>query len=245
MPSDVLPSLAAGFGRERVRFDHDDADRFPWLFEPYRAAGLDLRIERGTIRTIDGSLDMELCSDVIDLHRDGVRLAAFQRVIRGDTAWHKSSLTFEGHQRQGVARRVLAASVALYDTIGVERVRLNAVGAGRYVWARAGFDFDERLAGGDPPAIPRLVSLAERLGHELDPQSAPWEIAGRRDEVPPGLFEARGGRLRFLGSPADAEGPLGRVLFLCAGVGDWDGTLELRPGTPGRAQFEAYCGPAG
>lgn len=242
--TELATSLIESFGRERVHFDRDQAPQLPWLFEPYWAADLDLVIERGTIRSLDGELDIELNAEVLDRRQGDRPVAAFQRVLRGDTAWHKSSLTYDEFQGQGIARRVLSASVALYDALGMRWVRMNAVGAGRYAWARAGFDFDERVFDGAlPAAVPALRALAERLGHDLGDAASAWEIAARREEVPPGLFESRGGDVRFLGSPTDCEGPLGRVLFLCAGVWDWDGTLDLAPGSPGRAEFERYCLP--
>lgn len=241
--TELATSLIEQFGRERVRFDRDMAPQLPWLFEPYWTADLDLVVEKGTIRSLDGLLDLELVVEVLDRRRGDRPVAAFQRVIRGDTAWHKSSLTFDGFQRQGIARRVLSASVDLYDSLGVRKARMNAVGVGRYAWARAGFDFDERVFGepdSEPAALPALRELAERLGHDLGGAKSAWEIAARREEVPAGLFESRGGSVRFLSAPTDCEGPLGRVLFLCAGVWDWDGTLDLDPGSQGREQFEEY-----
>jgi len=216
-----------------------------WLSAPFREVGLDLAVGRARARMADGELELDLAADVIDLRRDGRRVAAFDRVIRRRAAWHRSSLTYEPFQRQGIARRLLTASVALYDSLGLSHVHLNAVGPGRYVWACAGFDFAERVLGSqaEPPALAPLRDLAARLGHDLGDAASSWEIAGRRENVPAGLFEARGGSMKFLGSPADCEGPLGRVLFLCSGVGDWNGVLDLAPGGPGRRQFERYCLP--
>lgn len=244
MSSEIVERLAQQLGDRKVFFDRDRAADFPWLFEPYWEADLDLEIERASLRVRNGRLELDLTSDVIDQRQDGVEVAAFQRVLRGDMAYHRSSLTYDPYQRRGIARRVLSASVSVYDALGIRGVELNAVGAGRYVWARAGFDFMERVSGAadaEPPAVPRFRELAERLGFDLGDTTCAWEIAGRRDEVPPGLFVERGGSTRFLGSPSDCEGPLGRVLFLCAGVGDWDGVLDLTPGSPGRLQFERYC----
>jgi GNAT superfamily N-acetyltransferase len=243
--TDIVASLLDRYGDRKVGIGRDGAAEFPWLFEPYRQADLDLAIELASVRVRDGDLELDLVADVIDRRLGGQAVGAFRRAVRRGSALHHSSLTYEPFQRQGIARRVLSASVFLYDSLGIARVQLNAVGAGRYVWARSGFDFAERVLGGEsePPAVARLRELASRLGHDLGATCCSWEIAGRREEVPPGVFVARGGSLKFLGSPTDCEGPLGRVLFLCAGVGDWDGVLDLRPGSPGRHQFERYCRP--
>jgi len=203
-----------------VLHEHD-VERLAPLWAPFHDEGLELEVDAGRSRLQPEGL--RLAAEVLDRREGGAAVGFFDRLIGPADAWHKSSLTYDAFQRRGIARRVLSASVALYDSLGVGRVHLNAVGPGRYVWARCGFDFaeDARAAATD-----RARALAEELGYDLGEVAHAWELAERGERV-----------ARF-------DEPLGRVLLLRSGIGDWDGVLDLSASSPGRGVFERYCRPS-
>jgi hypothetical protein len=162
---------------------------------------------------------------------------------RLDTARQKADhikfeLPEEG-QGEGRGRRVLRASVDLYDALGIRYVELTAVDTGRYAWAAAGFSF--RTAESRQDVVAGVEFAAELLGMplvDLDPeQIQPWQIA----LMPP----AEDFTLRDALAALDPEGlesgvaadenlevPLyrpGKLLLLADEVPGWQGFLDLQP----------------
>ncbi len=179
-----------------------DAAELAAIEEPFAAAGFQLRWEYSRL-TPDGRLRLQAKA-----LEQGERVAWFERMVGAKDAWHRSSLTYEGHRQRGVGRRLLAAAVAFYDSLGIERIHLLASGDGRYAWARCGFDFvDDKVA-----------ELAAERGVDLGEARHAWEVA---------------------------ELPQGRALLFEPALDAWEGVLDLRQGSPGRARFEAYCLTAG
>ncbi len=195
MSSELIASLGRAARRAEGALRPRDAEDFPWLFEPYWEADLDLAIERASLRRVfDGTLDLALVARRCRSPTRRSKGGCVPRVIRGRTAWHHSSLTYEPFQRQGIARRQLSASVR---TVRLARRRPRAAQRRRPGPLRLGAcraSTSPSVSSTIPRANLQRSLVSERSPSALATISARRplvEIAGSRKKVPPGLFVAR------------------------------------------------------
>jgi hypothetical protein len=122
----------------------------PELLAAYTPEGFELRVHTGsTLWIVDGLAIAELSAELVPLSRHIEGTGVIQRRIdmtRGKADHVKFELP-ETAQGQGRGRRVLRASVELYEALGIDEIELVAVDKGKYVWAAAGFRFATRRAG--------------------------------------------------------------------------------------------------
>jgi GNAT superfamily N-acetyltransferase len=140
-------------------------------------------------------------------------------------------------QERGLGRAVLLEVVDLADQLGFEALKAMASGAGRYAWARCGFDFfDDEVR---EEVLEAAATFAARLGRPFDGAHIghSWDLAELAgDPVPLAQFAAA------RGDPPPGEGAgamrFGQALLLGPTDNDWAGLLDVRLGSPGRIQLE-------
>jgi hypothetical protein len=186
---------------------------------------------------------------------DGDQLAAtWQRAVLLDQriAVHMYLKVEPAFRRRGIAPRVLAGGMALYDALELEWIVLHAaLGSGRWHWAARGFDF---MPGSGARVIAFFDWAVSALGLGIDTSqfTTAAEYALAAPEVTTSMallastLASRIGSaeaFRFVRAVASENGidftaqiPAARAIMLCGP--EWDGRLSL--GDPQRAMFDAY-----
>lgn len=91
---------------------------------------------------------------------------AFCRAGKDLVAEHRNIVVEERFRRQGIAKSHYTKLIRFYDSVGVEYVRLEAVGYGPVVWPQLGFELREA---DDRSLLERLYrEVLEELGYELE-----------------------------------------------------------------------------
>lgn len=193
---------------------------------------------RGVFAIIEGNLIKE---------GQGRAVGFVRRVI--DThlgeARHDEFHLVPGLQGQGLARKALATTVELYGHLGIATAFVNASEVGRYVWAAAGFDFENAQARGEVLASVR--PMAQLLGYELPEHeiSHAWELARLRPDirVSDALAADNPEMTQFSelrGLDPHSAIRLGKALMLSGGCDPWVGELKLGTQNPGYIRFQSY-----
>jgi hypothetical protein len=227
----------------------------PELLDAYTPPDFKLLVLDGSAMWIEeGALVAELSAELQPVSSELEGTGVIQRRVdtrRGKADHFKFELP-EAAQGAGRGRRVLRASVELYQALGVTEIRLTAVDKGKYVWAAAGFSFATEE--GRAEVLEGIEFAAELLGislADLDPDGIqPWQIAYMppadaftiRDALealdPEGL-EAVRDQADNLDEPLDRPG---KVLLLADEIPGWQGRIDLRPSddNPGLEYLYAY-----
>ena len=227
----------------------------PELLAAYTPEGFELHVHPGsTLWIVHGLVIAELSAELHPLSPAVEGSGVIQRRIdttRGKADHIKFELP-EAAQGEGRGRRLLRASVELYQALGIEEIELTAVDTGKYAWAAAGFAF--RTDESRQEVFAGIEFAAELLGltlADLEPETVePWQIAFMppagdftvRDALeafdPEGL-EAISGSADNLDDPLDRPG---KTLLLADEVPGWQGVLDLRPSDEnfGLEQLYAY-----
>jgi len=242
-----------------------DAERLTGMMQSEKLTQLGLRVEANSRGSISGS---NTAIGATIRGADNRSLGTLSRAI-GKTgpdsfkAEHGSFHLEPELQGKGIARELLASHVREYDAAGITRVEVTAAGDnGRYTWARFGFDFNFPSAAElDPnfPALPPhdLTSMRESFRTQLYQRvidTLPKTIDVGGTQVVPGpelalrttypesmkLIDEATHTWDFAGLLINENGVemTGKEMML-KGPG-WYGSLDLTPGSEGRAIFDAY-----
>lgn len=91
---------------------------------------------------------------------------AFCKAGKDLVAEHRNIVVEERYRRQGIAKSHYTKLIRFYDSVGVEYVRLEAVGYGPVVWPQLGFELREPE---DRALLDKLYrELVEELGYEVE-----------------------------------------------------------------------------
>ena len=243
-------------GRDRVSLA-DELATFPELMDAFAPAGFALYVHRGSQITLDG--DDHLRVDLAARLQPAV-FQAFEQLGRTQTgpierafstrhaaARHRVLRIPRAWAGLGRGRALLRQHVELYDALEINRVSLQAVNVGRYVWGMCGFDFvTERDR---EHVVYACQEFAEELDYHVDLSGIahPWELGAigsvDGDVTLREIAGARGWSVD-VGSVQeerlDRPMRLGKALMLFSRYEGWEGMLDLRDGTAGRIQLMRY-----
>lgn len=214
-PSESAPAQAEATPEEWTAFEAEssaklgvsigEADLRAALTPP-RASGLGLRVE-----TVETEPRLSVTGAIT---RDGEQVGVITRAFGRDpdgTLWvkHVDFGLDPKEQGHGVGEAIVRKSIEEYRRLGFDEVRLTATDAGRYVWAKQGFQWDDETAQRFESALPAFL---ESRGVHLTP-----ERVGELARDPVGLASLQ------------HEGvAVGKAFLLSPLVPRWNGTLSLK-----------------
>jgi hypothetical protein len=174
--------LARLGGTTEIDLALDGQTLVPELLRVYTPNDFELRLLDGSwLRAKDGHVALELTAELVPLHDVAKTTGVIQRgldTMARRAIHHKLELP-ESAQGEGRGRSLLRESVDLYAGLGIETVHLRAVDKGRYVWAAAGFAFQDEESRADVLRGLDVTTELLDLGlADLDPTTCePWDIA--------------------------------------------------------------------
>lgn len=230
----------------------------PGLAEAWTPAGLELvPVANSSVRIVeDGEFELYLKGSLVAPWPDWQGLIE-RSLSSGGTgvARHINYFLPESFYRRRNGSTMIRRSALLYRELGLEQIQTKAFAVGKYVWARAGFDFASEVVAAD---VNRVVSaFAVELGLTTEPLEFfehPWLFAALdRDpdsnlplEVAPRAISeaiaARSFNVQRGPAPTAIVGPIrpSKALLIYADYNDWEGILDLQDESPGFKRLLSY-----